>query len=494
MQPGVSSPPVNTDVDPALEMSGTGARRLGALRAQRTLGWFGLELAPALTAGLIALSHTPVGIAVALAVAIFSCATAFERRRYPLHLMRLAGYVARLCVPLAGVLLTALVSLAFGPIQVTELGVPLLGAWVVTFATLFVLRSIGRGLELRVAVVGSSGVASALEREVGTAGLTSHRIVGWIDFREAGEDELPEGCLGNYHATRAIVEHENVDLLVFALRESGSDAIGVSSIEVMESVSQSLLGTDVRLIGANQAYEDLFGHVPLATMNAAWFQYVLHPRFNAGSSKQRRLLDVSAAASMLLLAAPIMLFAAIAIKLTDGGPVFYRQRRVGERGDEFAMLKLRTMRTDAEADGVAQWSRPDDDRVTAVGGFLRRTHLDELPQLFNVLRGQMSLVGPRPERRTFVDALEQQLPYYDRRHLMRPGITGWAQVRIGYAGTDRGTAWKLSHDLYYFKHRSVGLDLLIMLETIVTPISDLRAQAYAPDETFIVEARRSEHV
>ncbi|UJA19658.1 exopolysaccharide biosynthesis polyprenyl glycosylphosphotransferase [Thermoleophilia bacterium SCSIO 60948] len=484
---------MNTDVEPALQMGGAGTRRLGALRAQRTLGWVGLELAPALTAGLIALSHVPVGLAVGLTVVMLGCATTFERQRYPLHLMRLSGYVARLAVPLAGVLLTAFASLAFEPIQVTELGVPLLGAWVVTFATLWVLRSIGRDLELRVVVVGSSGVATALKRELETAGLTSHRIVGWIDFRETGEEELPDGCLGNYRETREIVLSESADLVIFALRESGSEAIGVSSIEVMESVAQQLLGTDVRLIGANQAYEDLFGHVPLATMNAAWFQYVLHPRFNAGSSKQRRLLDLTAAGSMLLIGAPIIAIAAICIKLTDRGPVFYRQLRVGERGEEFWMLKLRSMRVDAESDGVAQWSRPDDDRITAVGGFLRRTHLDELPQLINVLRGQMSLVGPRPERRTFVDALEQQLPYYDRRHLMRPGITGWAQVRIGYAGTDRGTAWKLSHDLYYFKHRSVGLDLLIMIETLVTPVSDLRAQAYAPDETFIVEAQR-EHV
>jgi lipopolysaccharide/colanic/teichoic acid biosynthesis glycosyltransferase len=128
--------------------------------------------------------------------------------------------------------------------------------------------------------------------------------------------------------------------------------------------------------------------------------------------------------------------------------------------------KLRTMRVGADA--TAQWAEPEDPRITRVGAFLRRTHLDELPQLVNVLRGEMSLVGPRPEQPEFVERLERALPFYQRRHLMRPGITGWAQIRCGYAGSDIGSAWKLCHDLYYAKHRSVGLDLLILGETLST--------------------------
>ena len=138
----------------------------------------------------------------------------------------------------------------------------------------------------------------------------------------------------------------------------------------------------------------------------------------------------------------------------DGGPALFAQVRIGEGGQRFRLHKLRTMRVGADAS--AQWACPDDPRITRIGAWLRRTHLDELPQLVNVLRGEMSLVGPRPEQPEFVDRLEQILPFYQRRHLMRPGITGWAQVRCGYAGSDVGSAWKLCHDLYYAKHRSAG--------------------------------------
>jgi lipopolysaccharide/colanic/teichoic acid biosynthesis glycosyltransferase len=150
----------------------------------------------------------------------------------------------------------------------------------------------------------------------------------------------------------------------------------------------------------------------------------------------------------------------------DGGPALFAQVRIGEGGHRFRLHKLRTMRVGSDAS--AQWACPDDPRITRIGAWLRRTHLDELPQLVNVLRGEMSLVGPRPEQPEFVDRLEQILPFYQRRHLMRPGITGWAQVRCGYAGSDVGSAWKLCHDLYYAKHRSAGVDLLILGETLAT--------------------------
>jgi lipopolysaccharide/colanic/teichoic acid biosynthesis glycosyltransferase len=140
--------------------------------------------------------------------------------------------------------------------------------------------------------------------------------------------------------------------------------------------------------------------------------------------------------------------------------------RIGEKGRPFALYKLRTMRI--EADATAQWAAADDPRITRLGGFLRASHLDELPQLANVLRGEMSLVGPRPEQPEFVDRLERTVPFYQRRHLLRPGITGWAQIRCGYAGSDIGSAWKLCHDLFYAKHRSLGLDLLILCETFST--------------------------
>jgi lipopolysaccharide/colanic/teichoic acid biosynthesis glycosyltransferase len=148
----------------------------------------------------------------------------------------------------------------------------------------------------------------------------------------------------------------------------------------------------------------------------------------------------------------------------DGGPALFTQTRIGEGGRPLAVYKLRTMKTDAGLE--SQWASPGDPRITRVGAVLRKMHLDELPQIVNVLRGEMSIVGPRPEQPEFVERLEGILPFYSRRHLIKPGITGWAQVRCGYAGSDVGSAWKLCHDLYYLKYRSTAFDLSILVETL----------------------------
>jgi lipopolysaccharide/colanic/teichoic acid biosynthesis glycosyltransferase len=164
---------------------------------------------------------------------------------------------------------------------------------------------------------------------------------------------------------------------------------------------------------------------------------------------------------------------------------------MGEGGREIKLVKLRTMRPDAEREG-ARWSGDEDDRVTKVGGLLRRLHIDELPQIWAVLKGEMSLVGPRPERPSIVSELETRFSYYDRRHLVKPGITGWAQVRCGYSGSHIGTAWKLCHDLYYLKRRSILFDLLIMLETLSTVV--VPEPINRPDERFIVAVRAGEEL
>jgi lipopolysaccharide/colanic/teichoic acid biosynthesis glycosyltransferase len=181
-----------------------------------------------------------------------------------------------------------------------------------------------------------------------------------------------------------------------------------------------------------------------------------------------------------------MVMIAGAVKLGDGGPVLFRQRRVGLRGRQFEVLKFRTMRVGAELPGEARWSTADDDRVTSVGRMLRKTHLDELPQLLNVLAGSMSLVGPRPERPELVAELERKIPHYSRRLLVKPGITGWAQVQSGYGGSDTGTAFKLSHDLYYIKHRSVLFDLLTMVETLRTLVADAQYERFTFSDDFIL--------
>jgi exopolysaccharide biosynthesis polyprenyl glycosylphosphotransferase len=180
----------------------------------------------------------------------------------------------------------------------------------------------------------------------------------------------------------------------------------------------------------------------------------------------KRLTDLLIACSLIALTLPLMLIVALAIKCDSPGPVFYRQERVGLSGRRFALLKFRSMRQDAEADGRPVWAAALDDRITRVGGFMRGTRIDELPQLFNVLRGDMSLVGPRPERPYFVDQLGKIIPAYDDRHTVLPGITGWAQVNYPYGASVEDARQKLAYDLYYITNRSLLLDLRILGATV----------------------------
>ena len=284
---------------------------------------------------------------------------------------------------------------------------------------------------------------------------------------------------------RGAVLVNNVDLIVVAAdRESGPGA----GPGPWERVANACLDLPVRMIGANQFYEDLLGHIPLGTVDQAWYRYVLHPRFQSIEPPSKRILDLVLASAIGLVTAPVIAIAALLVKLGDRGPVLYRQVRLGEHGEPFNMLKLRTMEVGAEADG-AQWSGAEDPRVTRIGRFLRRTHIDELPQLWNIFRGDMTLVGPRPERPEIVAELEGQYSHYTRRHLFKPGIAGWAQLRCGYAGSDLGTGWKLCHDLFYIKHRSVLGDLMIVTETAFVTFLDAHRSLRTPSDRFIVEER-----
>jgi exopolysaccharide biosynthesis polyprenyl glycosylphosphotransferase len=178
------------------------------------------------------------------------------------------------------------------------------------------------------------------------------------------------------------------------------------------------------------------------------------------------LFDISATATLLVFTLPIMAIMALSIAIESGGPVIYRQDRVGRGGRKFTLLKFRSMGLDAEKDGRPSWAVANDARVTRVGRFMRRTRIDELPQLINVLRGEMSLVGPRPERPEFVAMLAEQIPFYAVRHSVKPGITGWAQVRYSYGSTIEHAVKKLEYDLYYVKNHTLLLDLLILVDTV----------------------------
>jgi sugar transferase (PEP-CTERM system associated) len=209
------------------------------------------------------------------------------------------------------------------------------------------------------------------------------------------------------------------------------------------------------------------GKVRLDVLNPSWI--IFGDGFRASATQQflARSLDLVASAGLLLVAAPVMLLAMLAIKLEEGlqAPLFYRQTRVGHHGRPFEVLKFRSMRVDAEKFG-AQYATENDPRVTRIGGFMRRTRIDELPQLLNVLQGEMSFVGPRPERPEFVGELEQRIPYYRERHTVKPGITGWAQLCYPYGASEKDTIEKLQYDLYYVKNRSLLFDLAILVQTV----------------------------
>ena len=210
------------------------------------------------------------------------------------------------------------------------------------------------------------------------------------------------------------------------------------------------------------------GKVRLDVLNPSWI--IFGEGFKASMTLRaiERAFDVAASLGLLAIGAPFMMLATLAIKLEDGlrAPIFYRQHRVGRHGEVFDVLKFRSMRVAAERSGKAQWATTNDPRVTKVGAFIRKTRIDELPQLITVLKGDMSFVGPRPERPEFVDHLEQKIPYYRERHTVKPGITGWAQLCYPYGSSEKDALEKLQYDLYYVKNRSILFDLAILVQTV----------------------------
>ena len=250
------------------------------------------------------------------------------------------------------------------------------------------------------------------------------------------------------------------------------DRVAMESAELVEVASAlNLAGVQIRDLVSY--YESEFKKVPLAELSPTWFLFDIAPLHQStGVRLMRRACELLLAGLVLLIASPMLLAAVVAIKLTSRGPAFYRQQRVGKDGAPFTLVKLRTMTVpDASAVAQAAWAGSHADRITPVGQFLRRFRLDELPQLWTVLRGDLALIGPRPEQVPIAAELDRALPHYNARHAIRPGITGWAQVNLGYAGSVEGTVAKLQRDLYYVKHSSIRLDALILWLTFKTVIS-----------------------
>jgi sugar transferase (PEP-CTERM system associated) len=257
-----------------------------------------------------------------------------------------------------------------------------------------------------------------------------------------------------------IATEKNAEEIVIAMDEKRGN------LPVRQLLDARLRGVDV--IELMEFLERETGKIRIDLVNPGWLIFSPGFRISKLRAYSSRLVDLVASTSLIIVSWPIMLLIAAAIKIEDGisAPVLYRQCRVGRGGVPFEVLKFRSMTVDAEADGKAKWAAKNDSRVTKVGNFLRNARLDELPQVFNVLSGQMSLVGPRPERPEFVEELRKNIPYYHERHAVKPGVTGWAQLKYSYGASEEDAAEKLQYDLYYIKNQSLLLDIMIILQTV----------------------------
>lgn len=299
------------------------------------------------------------------------------------------------------------------------------------------------------------------------AGERAQRLVGTLRARkELGMEVVGwTGAMGNGSLTREALagavaglrKRQGVDRVIVAI----SDRRGMMPVREL---------LDLRLNGimveeASALLEKVSGKIEVDELSPSWLIFSEGFRLNPTFLLVRRLVSIMVSAIGLLLLLPLLPFIALAIKLTSPGPILYRQKRVGRYGVLFDCYKFRTMRADAEAESGPTWAGDQDPRVTVFGRFLRRSRLDEVPQLWNVLRGDMGFVGPRPERPEFVEWLSEQIPYYHLRHIIRPGITGWAQVCYRYGASLEESREKLQYDLYYIKHISLSLDLIVILRS-----------------------------
>jgi sugar transferase (PEP-CTERM system associated) len=318
----------------------------------------------------------------------------------------------------------------------------------------------------RLLLVGTNTAAVDLARE-----LFARRqelgvdIVGFVDPDRSriGTPVINPGVVGAIDDIPTLVSRLNVDRVVVSL----SDARGKLPMDQLLDIRFS---NGVTFDHLASVYEEYTGKIAVENLRPSWLIFSEGFRKTRLLMAAKRALDVTFATFGLLIGFPIMAVVGVLVKCTSHGPMLYHQTRVGLRGHEFTVHKFRTMRDDAERSTGPVWSTANDSRVTPIGRFLRRTRLDEMPQLWNVLVGEMSFVGPRPERPEFVRELTERIPYYGQRHVLKPGVTGWAQIRYTYGASVEDAIEKLQYDLYYIKNLSIALDVVIVLETLKTVI------------------------
>lgn len=315
----------------------------------------------------------------------------------------------------------------------------------------------------RVLIVGTGPEAHSIARDLKVPGHNARNVIGMYPTSDVPCEALSTGVSPRIFARDTsipdLVSRYDIQEIIVAVREQRG-----GSVPMDELLACRLRGVPV--IDLAGFCEKAHCEVPIDSLKGSWLVYghgFIQGRLRTAL---KRLFDIVSSIFLLFLFSPVMLLTMIAIRLESRGPILYQQTRVGLGGEHFKCLKFRSMRTDAEADGVDRWAVRNDPRVTRVGAFIRKTRIDELPQLFSVLKGEMSLVGPRPERPSFVAQLKEQIPFYDIRHSVKPGVTGWAQVRYHYGGSLEDARRKHQFDLYYVKNNSLLLDILVLIETV----------------------------
>ena len=322
----------------------------------------------------------------------------------------------------------------------------------------WILRT--RSFDRKVLIVGTGDIAGKLTEEIISKKDSGFQAVGFIsnDPEMMGESVVNPSVVGNYNQILDVVREREVDNVIVALDERR----GVSPTDAL--LECKMKGVDVE--EGVLFYERITGKILVDSINPSWLI------FSEGFKKSRikktikRITGIMISTVGLLLTSPLLIITTIAIRLDSPGPVFFRQERVGENNKIFYVLKFRSMIQDAEGEGCPVWAEKDDPRVTRVGRIIRKLRIDEIPQMINVLKGEMSFVGPRPERPEFVEELKKEIPYYSQRHSVKPGITGWAQIMYRYGSSVKDAREKLQYDLYYAKNMSAMLDLMIIFKTI----------------------------
>jgi sugar transferase (PEP-CTERM system associated) len=347
---------------------------------------------------------------------------------------------------------------------IAALGAPMIVALTLGWRLLMLQDPHSMGTPERMLIMGTGPTGISLARDIISRPELQLKVVGFLDEKgeNIGKSLVNPGIIGAAANVEEIAQLEKIDHVVISLLERRG------MMPVRQLLHLKFAG--VKVEDAHSFYERMTGRIILERLSPSWL--ILSDGFRKSTLLvvAKRAIDVVLSLVSLVLSLPLLAVTAAAIALESGGPVLFRQERTGLNGKSFEMLKFRSMYKDAEAGGP-QWAATGDHRITRIGKWIRKFRIDELPQVINVLRGEMSIVGPRPERPEFVSMLEEQIPFYGLRHFVRPGITGWAQVKYQYGASVEETKTKLEYDLFYIKHLSVMLDFAVLFETAKVMLS-----------------------